>query len=168
MSANVIPAPSSPPPPKPGAVRRRRAALWAPAFHSHWSHIRLIESDSGLCFLTNSICSRASLFTLSTLADRQTVRQTDVGEWCWAGCEAWNNGESSGGGSLLSCNEKQRQPLPWQLAGAHLQEDPDLPSATDYHLIVLGRLLRRGASGRIPRTERLTAGGETLCEIMAN
>lgn len=122
-------------PSNPGAVRQRRATLYRLPIHTDHTYGWSNQTPASASWLTQfaPVCFPFHAGNTS----RQTDRQTWEG-WCRAGCEAWNNGESSDGGGLPSCNEKQRQPLPWQLAGALLQEDPDLPSATDCDCIVLG------------------------------
>lgn len=55
-------------------------AVWTPGPHSHWSHISLIESDSGpASWLTRFALNTASLFMLSTHTHIHT--HTYMDEW---------------------------------------------------------------------------------------
>lgn len=88
-------------------------AFWVPGSHSHWSHIRLIKSDSRpASWLTQFALIRFPFHAERTHAHilhthTRVVRRLNV--------RTQTENQQRAGQYPLSSNEKQKKPLPWQL-----------------------------------------------------
>lgn len=89
-------------------------AFWVPGSHSHWSHIRLIKSDSRpASWLTQFALIRFPFHAERTLTCTHTHSRAHraFAETCAHKTE----NQQRAGQHPLSSNEKQKKPLPWQL-----------------------------------------------------